>query len=170
MTAGNTYTFIGATTVATAASTITFSSIPGTYTDFILTGFARQNAQLDSPYVQMNGDSGANYNENWIVGLNTTVTESLYNGTNGLGMGYGGQGYAPWQEFGANQIHVMGYSDAAKYKSTTSYGGSANSGSGVEYHSTMWKSIAAITSITCKMNTGPWVVGSVIALHGILAA
>ena len=73
MAAGNTYTPIATTTLGSAASSYTFSSIPGTYTDLVLvvsgkystgtTGTTTVQIQVGNTSL----DTGANYS---IVYLN----------------------------------------------------------------------------------------------------
>jgi len=76
-----TYEPIATTTLSTAASTITFSSIPGTYTDLrlvlVITGMSAGNRTG----IQFNGDTASNYSTTRLQGDGTTAS-STDNNTN----------------------------------------------------------------------------------------
>ena len=61
----NTYDLISSTTLSSTATSVTFSSIPNTYTDLILRASARStftsNAYPNSFYFRLNGDATALY-------------------------------------------------------------------------------------------------------------
>ena len=68
-----TYEPIASTTLGTAAADITFSSIPGTYTDLVLVlygGFATAASDL---YTQFNSDTGTNYSNSDLRGNGTAA-------------------------------------------------------------------------------------------------
>jgi hypothetical protein len=56
MAAGNTYTQIASTTLGTAAASVTFSSIAGTYTDLILIVAGKDVTSYAGAQLQFNGD------------------------------------------------------------------------------------------------------------------
>lgn len=60
---GGALTLISSQTLGTAAASVTFSSIPGTYTDLILSITARGDVSSTTinPGLQFNGDTGNNY-------------------------------------------------------------------------------------------------------------
>jgi hypothetical protein len=58
--AGNTYVAIAEQTLGTAAASVTFSSIPGTYTDLVLV-LSVQDASGNTFALQFNGDTSTNY-------------------------------------------------------------------------------------------------------------
>jgi len=71
-----TYEPIATQTLGSAAQSITFSSIPGTYTDlkFVLvpaTGTADANV-----FMQLNSDTGSNYSNTRLVGNGTTASSA----------------------------------------------------------------------------------------------
>jgi len=62
MAAGATYEPIATTTVSgSSTSTVTFSSISGTYTDLVIIGNLGSQTTNAFPYLQFNGDTGSNY-------------------------------------------------------------------------------------------------------------
>jgi len=74
-----TYEPIATTTLSTAASTITFSSIPGTYTDLrlvlVITGMSAGNRTG----IQFNGDTASNYSTTRLQGDGTTASSTANN-------------------------------------------------------------------------------------------
>jgi len=70
-----TYTLIASNTLGSGTATVTFSSIPGTYTDLILvcglpaTGTANNS---DGLRFQLNSDTGSNYSATWLTNSGTT--------------------------------------------------------------------------------------------------
>ena len=55
--AANTYTLISSNVLASSAATVTFSSIPATYTDLVLRVSARNNDGVPFTYVGGTGNS-----------------------------------------------------------------------------------------------------------------
>jgi hypothetical protein len=61
--------------LASPAATVTFSSIPATYSNLLLTVAARSatSNNSDNVYMQFNGDTGANYSRSYVGNTVTTV-------------------------------------------------------------------------------------------------
>jgi hypothetical protein len=74
MAAGSTYTPIATNTLSSAATGITFSSIPSTYTDIILVLSLVSTSAGNDVKVQINSDSGTNYSETWLGGNGTSAS------------------------------------------------------------------------------------------------
>ena len=76
MTSGPTYTPIATQTLGSSAASVTFSSIPGTYTDLMLISFAQGQASGgDNRLVlQFNGDTATNYSSTYLIGNGTTAS------------------------------------------------------------------------------------------------
>jgi hypothetical protein len=62
-----TYDNIATTTLSSAAATITFSSIPATYTDLRLVFIGTASASTNG-YIRFNSDSGTNYSRTSLTG------------------------------------------------------------------------------------------------------
>ena len=73
-----TYTLIASNTLGSAAATVTFSSIPSTYTDLIVRIGARTDraSTLDYISVRFNNDSATNYSITWLEGDGSTPASS----------------------------------------------------------------------------------------------
>jgi hypothetical protein len=66
MAAGNTYVAIAEQTLGTAAASVTFSSIPGTYTDLVLV-ISAQDTTNNSFALICNSDTGTNYSRTRLL-------------------------------------------------------------------------------------------------------
>ena len=61
MPASNTYEPIATTTLTSAVSSVSFGSIPQTYTDLILVNYFATTTVNEDAYVQFNSDTASNY-------------------------------------------------------------------------------------------------------------
>ena len=144
MASGSTYTALATQTLGTAASSVTFSSIPQGYTDLRIV-FNGTSAAAGDLYIQFNGDTGSNYSVTNLYGngssassnraSNTTVS---YNGTTSTNLGI-------------VISDVMNYSNATTYKTTLNRASNANYE--VQARVSLWRNTAAITSMLIQ-NTG----------------
>ena len=73
MAAGNTYDAIATQTLSSAAASVTFSSIAGTYTDLVLVTSIRKSTTGVSAYLRANNDSGTNYSTTYLYGSGTSA-------------------------------------------------------------------------------------------------
>jgi hypothetical protein len=74
MPAGNTYTQIASTTLGSAAASVTFSSIAGTYTDLVLLSAASNlGVNGNGLAIQFNTDTATNYSKTYWYGDGTSV-------------------------------------------------------------------------------------------------
>ncbi len=69
-----TYTPIASATLAASTSSITFSSIPATYTDIVVVINDINSTGSFDTNIRFNGDSGSNYSR---TGLRGDIAESL---------------------------------------------------------------------------------------------
>jgi hypothetical protein len=158
-----TYTLISSTTLSTAAASVTFSSIPGTYTDLILVAnVAASSAGTFSSTLRFNSDSASNYSDTRMIGNGSTASSNrdsnqteMYpaNITNGIG----------------TVIHqIMDYSNATTFKTVISRGISADYE--IWTNVGLWrKTPEAITSILLSVSGSNWASGSNFKLYGIEA-
>ena len=167
MAAGSTYSTIATTTLGSAASSYTFSSIPGTYTDLVLIinggTAATTNVQL-----RFNGDTGTNYSSTQLYGDGTSAGSFRYSSAAGLQINY----YAyPENAFDWNAIcHIQNYSNSTTYKTALARANKASNG--VNAAAGLWRSTAAITSLTVRSSDGAtnFNVNTTFTLYGISAA
>lgn len=160
-----TYTTIATTTLTTATASVTFSSIPGTYTDLFLATLWGPTTG-DDLYLQFNGDTGANYSTTWVGGNGTGAFSGRKTNDNGI------QPRTP-----ANQpstvttiynVNIMNYSNSANYKTAISRYNYASAWTEADVG--VWRNVSTITSLTFKCNASTFVAGSTFTLYGIKAA
>ena len=168
---------IGSITLNANASTVTFSSIPQTYTHLQLicmTRITRTNNDPSSNQLSYNGDSGANYAYHGIfAGANSVAPDSggggslstMYIGTNASN-GTAAGTYAPMI------IDILDYSKTNKYKVARSITGfsqntSSSGNRSVAVRSGLWTNTNAITSMTFNPNVNQFMTGSTFTLYGI---
>jgi hypothetical protein len=168
MAAGNTYTAIATQTLGSAATSVTFSSIPSTYTDLILICSMIATATLDSR-VTFNSDSGTNYSATRLMGDGTSATSNRSSNRAWIDLNYvGGVGTtAPTTSI----LQMNNYSNATTYK-TTLLRANELSGTyqGTEAAVGLWRNTAAITRLDIVASASTFATGSTFSLYGIAAA
>lgn len=154
------------------AGSISFNSIPGTYTDLVIYISARTDRptlQQDPVKLRFNGAaSDSNLSYSLIYQVGTSV------GGSG-GSTYGAVGYATCAGSTANtfsniECYIPNYAGSTNKIIGSSSANETNSATTAENDAlaTSWNSTAAITSITVLPNTGPnFIAGSRFDLYGI---
>jgi hypothetical protein len=156
------YDSIATVTLTSTSSSITFNSIPSTYTHLQI---RMKNAQSD-PYsgstMYFNGDTGSNYYVHAITGNGTAAATGA--GATSYGMYYSGN----TTSYGANVIDILDYTSTSKNKTSRSIQGFDLNGSGIlAFVSQLWLNTAAITSVTFTDRGQPFQAGTSYALYGI---
>ena len=168
-----TYTPLASTTLTSAQSSVTFSSISSAYTDLVLVINAATDGAHAFLNVQLNSDTGTNYSYTELLGNGTTAISGRSSNAN--------------QMFNANlalqqttisynaTMHLLNYSNTAIFK--TSLLRANNTGSdypGAQAQVGLWRNTAAITSIKLFSSRGAtsynFSSGSTFTLYGILKA
>jgi hypothetical protein len=164
-----TYEPIATTTLGTTATTVEFTSIPGTYTDLILVVSGSFDTINDIRF-RINGDTGNNYSFTLITGDGSSATSTRSQGiSSGLGTYYGQ--ITTTLGNSVQILQFMNYSNTTTNKTILSRANGA--GGGVDALINLFNSTSAITTITlAKSSTfvGTWQVGSTFTLYGIKAA
>ena len=166
MAAGNTYEAIATQTLGSAAASVTFSSIPGTYTDLVLivnTGDTT-NAGI---YMQFNGDTATNYSYTRLTGNGSTVTSQRSSNT-AKTLVMGASISVPSTVTGMFMLNIMNYANTTTYKTTI--GNESAAASGFVAKAFLWRSTAAISSILLADDGGNILAGSTFSLYGIKGA
>lgn len=161
-----TYDAISTTTVTGSDASITFSSIPGTYTDLMLVIQGAATAGSNQLELRFNSDAGANYDRGGLYGNNSLATAAI-----GLTQGITTQASGSVTN-GLTYLTLFGYSQTTLNKLYLSR--TVNVASGVFGGGLLvgrWNSTAAITSITIYgTSLGTLVVGTMATLYGITRA
>lgn len=157
-----TYTPIATNTLGSAASSVTFSSISGTYTDLIIVINGLQNTGGADAF-EFNGDTGSNYSYTLLYGDGTVAGSSR--GSNLTSVDFGVFYLGTTQSVAT--INVQNYSNTTTYKTVIS----RSSGGGfVSARTGLWRSTAAITSIKISCGANTFSSGTMFTLYGIKAA
>lgn len=158
-----------ATVGAGGSSSVTFSSIPSTYTHLQLRLFASPTASGPNFNIRFNSDSGNNYTFHQIYGTGATVTSNANTSQN---RGYLVSSATSSTYYSAAVTDILDYTNTNKHKVTRTFGGwDTNSTSDeINFRSTAWLNTAAITTITLLPDSGNFAQYSSFALYGIKGA
>ena len=156
-----TYEPIATTTLSSAASSVTFSSISGSYTDLILIASVKASTGTPVASFTVNNDTGSNYSRTGIYGDGSSATSfretsqslaafATINATN----------------FTPAKIQIQNYSNTTTYK-TAIYSGGLDYPAAIVY---LWRSTSAINRVDFGISSGNFASGSTFTLYGIKAA
>ena len=166
MAAGATYEPIATQTLASAAASVSFTSIAATYTDIIMvaTGTA---STASSFYLRVNNDSATNYSFTGLQGNGTAASSYRLTGRSSCEAG------AWWTTQNNVIINFQNYANTTTYKTFLSR--SSNAGNMVEADVHLWRSTSAINRIDVSPNSTfsgatTFAIGSTFTLYGIAAA
>jgi hypothetical protein len=169
MAAGNTYTQIASTTLGSNASSVTFSSIPQTYTDLIIIANVQGTTGGNGTCVQFNGDTGGNYSYTLIDGNGSSATSSRAGAQGNIQ-----SALVDNVGWGVQIIQIMNYSNTTTKKTVLGRGNDT-----LQLRATvgLWQpssgsATQAINSITVlsSPNAYNFITGSTFNLYGITAA
>jgi hypothetical protein len=147
------YDSIATVALTSSALSITFSSIPSTYTHLQLRLFSQtdQSNYGDGVIMKFNGDIGNNYTLHWLTGDGLTASAlgiTPYGGVRTAQVAGNVNQPNPTRYFGGNVTDLLDYSNTNKYKTVRSLGGyNANGVGQVMFASGVWMNTAAISSI-----------------------
>jgi hypothetical protein len=161
-----TYEPIATTTLGSAASSVTFSSITGTYTDLVLVTSAKLTTGSNDAIVQLNSDTGNNYSSTILSGSGSAASSARVSNNNKMYLD--SAGWVTSGEFNVSIGHFMNYSNSTTFKTMLARGNNATSG--VDAIVNLWRNTAAITSIQVLAATSTFTAGSTFTLYGIKAA
>jgi hypothetical protein len=170
----NTYILISSNVLTSAAASVTFSSIPATYTDLVLRIGARASAASiypDGLQTTFNGSSAANYSQTFLYADAATPSSSGYSNQtlmNILASVNGGTSTS--NTFSNIEIYIPNYAGSTNKNLNTSVVAETNSASNLVWnigsYAGLWSNTSAISSIAfnCGSNLET---GSSFYLYGI---
>jgi hypothetical protein len=160
-----TYEPIATQTLVSSSSTITFSSIPSTYTDLILVINGQGSVRVDANVRVGNGsvDTGTNYSRTGLSGNGTAASSyRVASETSWVVDSVADSGGC------LATLQIMNYANTTTNKSALARIAATISYSrAVAY---LWRSTAAINIITITAPSSTYLAGSVFTLYGIKAA
>jgi|LakMenE18May11ns_1017448.scaffolds.fasta_scaffold9834710_3 hypothetical protein len=171
----NTYDLIATNILSTTATSVTFASIPSTYTDLILKTSARMSnggatdAVLD---IELNGSTAANYSNTNFRGDGSAVASNRY--TTGTGLSYWRFTYSmngsatTANTFNNTDIYIPRYT-TSDYKIASNFSVLENNatGAGISAGAALWQLTSAITQIKISCTSDTFASTSSFYLYGI---
>lgn len=167
MPAGSTYEPIATTTLGSSTSSVTFSSIPSTYTDLVVVFVGTVNG--DTVYMTFNSDTGTNYSRTYIDGDGATA----YTGRTGSASNMRLSGIMTSL---VNTVPALITLDIFSYSGSTyktvlqSLNVDKNGSGEVARQVHLWKSTAAVSTISLNAGASTFTTGTSITLYGITKA
>jgi hypothetical protein len=163
-----TYEPIATTTLGTAASNITFSSIPSTYTDLrlVFVGYAGSGSFANFR-ITFNSDNGGNYSRTTLGG--NGGSPSSFSNTNQTYIDLGIANLSISQP----SMHIMdlfSYAGSTNKTILLNNGMEFNGGSyagAVELLVGLWRSTSAINTIRIATSSNTYIAGTTATLYGI---
>jgi hypothetical protein len=169
-----TSSFESIATVTSSGSTgsVTFSSIPSTYTALqirLLARCGRAGSATDQLKLQLNGDTGTNYTRHYLLGSGTSALASGTTALSSINLLSVPADAALADTFGTAIIDIQDYQSTTK-NTTIRYvnGQDTNGGGNIYLGSGLWINTAAVTSIYIEpLNPANFAAGSTFSLYGI---
>jgi hypothetical protein len=163
-----TYESIATTTLGSAAASVSFTSIPATFTDLVIVVNYSLNTANSSLFVRLNSDTSSNYSYTRVSGNGSTASSGRDSNQTQARI----TADTTAQASGTRQmvtLNFLNYSNATTNKTfITRY----NSVGGTEAFVDLWRNTNAITSIEVKGFDATAIIesGSTFTLYGIKAA
>jgi hypothetical protein len=163
-----TYDCIATTTLGSAQSSVTFSSISGSYTDLVLiANFALSSSSQDVRLQVGNGsiDTGTNYSGTYLTGNGSSAASSKNSGSDFI------SGYRVTGGGTGNQTAIYQFQNYSNTTTNKTILDRINDAS-VEVVAGvgLWRSTSAINTIKLYPSSSNFVSGSTFTLYGIKAA
>ena len=129
-------------------ASVTFAGIPTGYKHLQIRGIALA-AQVNQGYfLQINGDTAANYNSHYVYGDGSSATASANATWGGINFAF----TSPSTSFATGfVVDILDYASTNKNKTVRSLQGSDTNGSGyIGLNSGLWRNTSAINSLTIR--------------------
>jgi len=159
--------------LSSAQASITFSSIPQTFTDLVLIGSTRaSDTGVRNITLRFNGDTSANYSFRMLFSFDTGSPASDFNlGSTFIRYFYSNGSNSTADTFSSWQLYAPNYTastaKSVSYDHTTEQNGTSPMIQGIS--AGLWNNTTAINSITLAHETGAnFAQYSSVSLYGIL--
>jgi hypothetical protein len=164
----NTYVALDKVTLGSATNTISFTSIPQTYTDLVVVASVKATSGSNEVLrAQVNSDTGSNYSYTYLQGVSSGAESARASNSTLILAQAGNQAITETANtFAPYTLNFMNYSNTTTNKTILARGAGTNqAGASVS----LWRNTAAITSIRLFIAAGNFDVGSTFSLYGIAA-
>jgi len=169
----NTFVKIASVAVGVGgAASMSFSSIPSTYTDLCIKISARTTdaSNYQSMYMTVNGGAqGSVLSQKWVNGNGVAVASSGYTSIGQIYPFYIPGSSATANTFGNGELYITNYASATTFKSMSADGTTENNATDarMEFGAISFASNTAITSLLFAPGAGNFVQYSTATLYGI---
>jgi hypothetical protein len=168
-----TYNLITSNVLGSSAASVTFSSIPATYTDLVVQASMRTDRVdvLDIAGITFSSDTSTNYSATTLYGNGASVTSSIRSNFANVRENtiIGNSGLS--NTFGSFEMYIPNYLISASKPFSgfmVTENNSSTSGTAIVAVSNLWRNTATISSMNFFPITGPnFLTGSSFYLYGI---
>jgi hypothetical protein len=158
-----TYEPISTQTLGSATATVTFSSIPSTYTDLVIIFNGAATGGLSAVSLRFNGDTTTNYSVTRINGDGSSANSGRDTSTDYINAGLADTGNS------TSIFHILNYANATTFKTVLGRGVALSYG--VRQTVGLWrKTPETITSVLLAVVGTTFTSGSTFTLYGIKSA
>jgi hypothetical protein len=161
----STYEPIATTTLGTATTTITFSSILTTYTDLRLVLVARAVSTSISVDVRFNSDSGSNYSKTLLYGDGASAQSAQYINQTQIGTNFGSAFDAT--NPGLLTMDLFSYAGSTNKTVLFTVDNDLNGSGETQRTVAMWRNTSAINTIALISSANQFKIGTTATLYGI---
>lgn len=167
-----TYTLISSNVLSSTATSVTFSSIPNTYTDLVLRVSTRTDvAGVDGVAVRVifNGNTSSVYSTTILRGSGSAASSTMDAGTYGWfsfnGMASAGN---TADTFASGELYIPSYTASVNKQMSSIYTSENNAtAANMNCNALLWRNTSAISSIGLSLGSGSFISGSSFYLYGI---
>jgi len=169
---GSAATTIFNSLLAADAANVDITSIPASYSNLLLEIHNRTTQAVAAAtwILRFNGDSGNNYDLQYIQVNNTTVTGAITTGTSSISFFVCTGSSSSANKFGSTVISIPNYASTTNFKNMTIHSYTHNVGATDAFNRVgggEWNSTSAINQITCTPASGNFAAGSRFSLYGL---
>ena len=169
--AAGAYEWLETISVGTAVASVEFTNVNSNYGSTYqhlqvrLTGRSSQNEQRSR--MRLNGDSGQNYATHLLFAGGSSVNSAAGTNFNVMSLNMNDD---QANVFGAGIVDLLDAFETTKNKTIRHLGGIAGTTNEIALTSGVWLNTAAITTITLRVDSGNYEVGSRFSLYGLRSA
>jgi hypothetical protein len=163
----STYEPIATTTLGTAAATITFSSIPATYTDLRLVFVERSTANTPDLRLRFNNDTATNYSNTGLFGDGSTANSYRQTSFSSIILEFGSVTVTNATTPTLREVDVFSYAGSTNKTALVKTSGDLNGSGGTGVAVGLWRNTAAINRIDLSLTSDSFAIGTTATLYGI---
>jgi hypothetical protein len=167
----STYQLISSNVLTSAAASVTFSSIPTTYTDLVLRMSYRISAAGlfgGNPFLRFNGDTATNYSFTFLQGDGSTASSSRGSSLNLMTMQSSDSAGNTASTFTSNEVYIPNYTGTTS-KPISQFKAAEQNSTAAEMHAfaSLYRGTSAISTILVQISGSTFDIDSSFYLYGI---